>query len=559
MTWLFIDDRTDENPRVAQLSDAAYRLWSYSLVYCARELTDGHIVLRHVKRLAEGRRIKPLIRELTQDFPGIPGWGPLWEVDEERGGYRVVHFSRWNRTREEILKRQEAARIRKEQWRARRAARGGPVGEPDVDADDDFFFGDFDDDLPPPPPRHPRPSGPRPAPREEPSVTEPRRAAARNNVNGRVASAAGRGDPSVAPKRDRERVPNAAPLPLHDQEIPTPVCDLDPRVPAPASTAPEEHAHTAPTVEGSEHEGTEGAASEVVPRPDAAAPAAPRTNAAPERESGHEAPNAPSPPPDPGTDPDAVAIEAHLRAMPEPMCHLATPEHASRFAGARMAGLTLAEIRTAISTAGLKLGRHRGAHPSKPNSLDALADHVGSFIANQRRVTSRVVPTPREADPVDVERFVHKWCDAYQAATSVAYTVTDEDRGYAAEVLELAHQAALQEGVRTGREEAGLEDRIAEHWLRAYLDDEGPAGYLAKARHPLRYLKRQVGTYGLPRAPTLAKCPIPEEPEEVTPTDEERAAGAAQVLRAVVAGIGGGGGSFVPPAVRGKPRDPETS
>jgi len=211
------------------------------------------------------------------------------------------------------------------------------------------------------------------------------------------------------------------------------------------------------------------------------------------------------------------------------MCHLATQENASRLAGARMSGLTLEEIRTAISTAGLKLGRHRGAHPSRPESLDDLADHVGGFVANQRRLTARVAPhSPRDADPVAVERALGRWCELYKGKTSVAYTVTDEP---------------------------DFEERIVEHWLRSYLADEGPNGYLAKARHPLRYIKRQVGTYGLPRAAKLAKCPAPE-PQEVPPTIEDTVAGAAQVLRVMGAGIGTGGDHVAPLPVRARKPDP---
>lgn len=41
MTWVRFDDLTDEHPKVAGLSDRAFRWWFRSLCYASRHLTDG--------------------------------------------------------------------------------------------------------------------------------------------------------------------------------------------------------------------------------------------------------------------------------------------------------------------------------------------------------------------------------------------------------------------------------------------------------------------------------------------------------------------------------------
>lgn len=41
MTWVRFDDLTDEHPKVAALSDRAFRWWFRSLCYASRHLTDG--------------------------------------------------------------------------------------------------------------------------------------------------------------------------------------------------------------------------------------------------------------------------------------------------------------------------------------------------------------------------------------------------------------------------------------------------------------------------------------------------------------------------------------
>ena len=99
MTWLRVDDKTDDLPLIMRLSDAAYRLWSYSLIFCARQKTDGHVPVAALESLAPKRRVKRLVEEL---LTVVEPYGSLWEVDERRGGYKVVHFLKWNHTREEI-------------------------------------------------------------------------------------------------------------------------------------------------------------------------------------------------------------------------------------------------------------------------------------------------------------------------------------------------------------------------------------------------------------------------------------------------------------------------
>jgi hypothetical protein len=234
--------------------------------------------------------------------------------------------------------------------------------------------------------------------------------------------------------------------------------------------------------------------------------------------------------------------------MPEPVCFLATPKHASRFAVARMAGLPLPEIRQAITNAVLKIGEHQDAQPDDAKAMDALAKYVGSFLGNQRRLTSRVGPrSPSDVDPVAIERLLRVWGEAYERVKRVAYTAIDEDRDFAAEVLELARRAAAQEATRTARVEPELADRIVQHWFRSYFVDEGPAGYLVKSRHPLRYLKRQVGTYGLPPTAKPAKCATTTTaaPEEKPPR-EERAAMARKAFREFTTSFGAPGSGFGP-------------
>jgi hypothetical protein len=549
MPWVNYDDSYWVQPALVRLSGDAYKVWSRAFGHCAHQMTDGLIsaeMMREILAAHGPTKRKKILAELLRNDD--PPFTPLLEVVEGRG-YFVPHVVLWNRSREEIEQMRADARVRKDEWRSRQSA-NSPPGRAE-------FASELDAEPSVETPRPSRPARQHRGPGQVGAVTGPRAPAPTERV------------PTATP----ERVPNNAhSTPLQDPRSPTGVCDLDPHA------SPGEHAHTTGTTEHGEHGEAgrpEGSAhghgplpgdapsiGSALPDDDAPVNSAPPGHGrAAHVEPVREAPpdpvlagandTTPTGPPedDASRDPNAEALVAQLRVMPEPMRHLATPEHASRFAGALMNGLTLDEIRSAISAAALKLGRHRGAHPSRPETIDGLADHVGAFIANQRRITARVAPQPRHAvDPVAVERVLRRWSELYETTTGVAYTATDEDRTHTADLLEVVHQAAVQEGVRTGRDQPGLEERIVDHWIRAYLDDEGPGGYLVKARHALRYVKRQVGTYGLPTAPRLAKCPV-QEPEEERPPPAVGIAGTRQVLeqlRAVGTGWDGDG----PPPVR---------
>jgi hypothetical protein len=136
-------------------------------------------------------------------------------------------------------------------------------------------------------------------------------------------------------------------------------------------------------------------------------------------------------------------------------------------------GLSLDQIRPAITAAAMKLGR-----------ADVGAGGGGRVVA----------------DAEAVDRFLSWWRDLYAKAEGCAYTVTDEDRDHAAELVGPIEQTAREHAARSGVVDAlGLVQRIAERWMRRYLRDEGVNAYLGKARHPLRYLKRGVATYGCRR------------------------------------------------------------
>ena len=114
MTWARLDDGFARHPKIAVLSDAAFRLHTTALCYCNAELTDGFIAAAIPATLPcapRGKNLKAAIDELTRTQPGqrAPAWEPC-----DGGGYRIHDFLDRNPSRAQVLadraERQQAKR-----------------------------------------------------------------------------------------------------------------------------------------------------------------------------------------------------------------------------------------------------------------------------------------------------------------------------------------------------------------------------------------------------------------------------------------------------------------
>lgn len=105
MPWANLDDQYPKHPKVVGLSDAAFRLHTSGICYCAQYLTDGLIDIEAVRVLVPRFRQKAL-DELVDRGLWI-GHGEVYEIHD---------FLEWNRSRAQV----EAERERK-----RKAGRKG--------------------------------------------------------------------------------------------------------------------------------------------------------------------------------------------------------------------------------------------------------------------------------------------------------------------------------------------------------------------------------------------------------------------------------------------------
>ena len=91
MAYASIDDNMAENPKVARLSNAAFRVYVTSICYCNRNLTDGLVLRSEAGKVGA---TAALVKELVASS--------LWDDDPE--GWRVHDFLDWNKSRAEVEK-----------------------------------------------------------------------------------------------------------------------------------------------------------------------------------------------------------------------------------------------------------------------------------------------------------------------------------------------------------------------------------------------------------------------------------------------------------------------
>jgi hypothetical protein len=113
MAWVRIHDGAMTNPKIAGLSDKAFRLWVWGLSYAQQHLTDG--VLAPAALGTMPARLARATDDLTTRG--------LWER-HECGGFQIHDYLDWNDSRDTVLKKRGEA---KDRMAHARASKSPPV------------------------------------------------------------------------------------------------------------------------------------------------------------------------------------------------------------------------------------------------------------------------------------------------------------------------------------------------------------------------------------------------------------------------------------------------
>jgi hypothetical protein len=117
VAWFKLDDSAYDHPKVAGLSDGAFRLWVTCGLYCSKHLTDGIVTAVTLRVLqAKGKHCDEL-------------WtAGLWERVPE-GGYRFHDWTDYQWTRRQVEQKRQHDRERKAQWRDAKAQKTSRAGD----------------------------------------------------------------------------------------------------------------------------------------------------------------------------------------------------------------------------------------------------------------------------------------------------------------------------------------------------------------------------------------------------------------------------------------------
>ncbi len=105
MSWLRLDDEFAENPKIAPLSDRAFRFHVAALCVCAGKLTDGQMTRKAVRILAVTLEVDPKRRIQELERAG------LWASTND--GWQINDYLEYNPAAEDV--KRERARNAKRQ------------------------------------------------------------------------------------------------------------------------------------------------------------------------------------------------------------------------------------------------------------------------------------------------------------------------------------------------------------------------------------------------------------------------------------------------------------
>lgn len=211
-------------------------------------------------------------------------------------------------------------------------------------------------------------------------------------------------------------------------------------------------------------------------------------------------------------------VEVELGKHPALIADLDVRALAEMVLGRMMAsGTPLADVLVAIGQAAAD------SMPGEPG--DVRWQRVRRYTDNARRrsVEARSQAAPDEAAGAVLEAFEAAWQRGRRTGYPTRYTPAPKDPQHAAELATHARRLAAEEAARRGRplseDVAALALELVDHLAAAYMREDGAAGHLVAARHPLHLLARNIPTLGTPPAWARAgKPPRPaEQPAEPAP------------------------------------------
>lgn len=129
MPYLNLDDNYPDHPKVEALSDAAFRLHTASMAYCAKFTTDGFISPTQASQRTSSYKRSVLVELLTSRVWHDRGDGCGTKTcPPGRAGFYLLHdYLQWNKSKDWWEKKRIKDAERLAAWRAKQAEGGDHV------------------------------------------------------------------------------------------------------------------------------------------------------------------------------------------------------------------------------------------------------------------------------------------------------------------------------------------------------------------------------------------------------------------------------------------------
>lgn len=113
MPWVKLDDGFTDHPKIAALSDSAFRTFVTALCYCNKNLTDGFVPALIARQISTPKGLKELCA--------------VGVVEQDGKDFRVHDYTDYQPKRENVIAEREAAKERMNRVRANKALRSPDV------------------------------------------------------------------------------------------------------------------------------------------------------------------------------------------------------------------------------------------------------------------------------------------------------------------------------------------------------------------------------------------------------------------------------------------------
>lgn len=127
MPWVSLSDDFYDDPKLIDAGPLGLAQWVVGLTWCARNLTDGFIPARQIRRLLDWDGVALEDADVTSEAVAkeLVRCG-LW--DEVDGGYMVSNYHKYQPTREQVLSKRAKDKARKQ---TRPGSGGSPSAVPE--------------------------------------------------------------------------------------------------------------------------------------------------------------------------------------------------------------------------------------------------------------------------------------------------------------------------------------------------------------------------------------------------------------------------------------------